>query len=281
MVTVTFFGFNILYVALVCAQNLGPFINPPERTSGAQPDPISNPVYAVGNTINITWTNISSPVALTIWQSVPDEPFQYLPFSSKAQLLFESTCKCSTYLASLSVSWFNWHPIGINGDNGQPSFDLSTSNIFHFDLFNVGATSPIAQSIWFNLTNQTINAQGSIISTSISIFSTSASTGTADNTRPTQLPSTPISSADSSPSPSSLSEHYGPTSSAKIGIGVGVSIGIVVLVASLAGVFLWRRGNKKVVPLDKGTSELKTGGVMSEMDGSIQPAEPVELPLER
>ena len=72
----------LLNLVLVCSQ-LGPFINPPERPNGALPDGSTNPVYAVGNPLNITWTPATGIPTLTIWQTWSNGSdiggLQYLP----------------------------------------------------------------------------------------------------------------------------------------------------------------------------------------------------------
>jgi hypothetical protein len=74
----------LLNLVLVRGQ-LGPFINPPERPDGASPDGNTNPVYDVGNPLNITWTPVNGTASLTIWQTWPNGSdiggLQYLPGS--------------------------------------------------------------------------------------------------------------------------------------------------------------------------------------------------------
>jgi hypothetical protein len=85
-----------LNLVLVCGQ-LGPFINPSERPDGASPDALTNPVYAVGNPLNITWTPVNGIASLTIWQTVPNGSdiggLQYLPGSRASHSTFNTSAE--------------------------------------------------------------------------------------------------------------------------------------------------------------------------------------------
>lgn len=230
--------FNLV---LVCGQ-LGPFINPPERPNGAVPDGKTNPVYAVGNPLNITWTPLNGPATLTIWQTYPNGSgiggLQYLPGSRASQLPTSQSNVADIVLASIENTYYVWNPIGVNGDDNQPNFDLVASNIFHFDLYEKGATSAAGLSIWFNLTNDTINAQGSVISTATSSFSLPASTSSstiASSPYTLSATTTSTTSPTISPtsSPSSSHTSTGLSSGAKAGIGVGVALGTLVIIVSM------------------------------------------------
>jgi hypothetical protein len=148
-------------------------------------------------------------------------------------------------LASVDKSYYFWDPVGVNGDDNQPDFDLAESNIFHFDLYENGETFASGLSIWFNLTNDTVNAEGSVISTPTSSVSLPASTGSSPTTTSSQASSptsSPTTSLTSSPSPSQTST--GLSSGAKAGIGVGVALGALGAIAGIVGAFLWSRSKK-------------------------------------
>ncbi|KAI9742778.1 MAG: hypothetical protein M1818_003507 [Claussenomyces sp. TS43310] len=286
----------LLNVVLVYGQ-LGPFINPPERPDNASPDGSTNPVYAVGNPLNITWTPVTGTADLTIWQTRPNGSdiggLQYLPNS---QLL--------------NQSYYYWDAIGVNGKDGQPNFDLAASNIFHFDLYENGGTLASGLSLWFNLTNATVNAQGSVLSTATSSVSLPSSTRssiitTSSRNSSSQTSSSPTSSRTSSPTQSHVSS--GLSSGAKAGIGVGVTLGVLVIIGSILGAFIWNRhkrnagvnGSQLANPYtdNPATAELRpeykvevdgTSRQLTpmesprvEMDGSPQPGGPVELPSNR
>jgi hypothetical protein len=291
----------LLNLVLVCSQ-LGPFINPPERLDGASPDGSTNPVYAVGNLLNITWTPANGTASLTIWQTRPNGSdvggLQYLPGSRASQLPKRRLNVADTVLESMDKSYYTWHPIGVNGDNNQPNFDLATSNIFHFDLYENGARLASGLSLWFNLTNDTINAQGFVISTATSSVSLSASTSSSATT----IASSKTTSPTSSPSPSHA--RTGLSSGAKAGIGVGVALGALVVIVGATGAFIWNRSKiharvndeqlaspyvdnpptttvrkEYKVEMDVTTPQQRpTKPPKVEMDRSSQPGGPVELP---
>ncbi|KAF3910237.1 hypothetical protein ABW21_db0203695 [Orbilia brochopaga] len=249
-----FINFGFVY-----SQNAGPFINPPEA-NGAPPDPKNNPVYTVGNSLNITWT-LAGTVSLVIWQTKPNGSdiggLQYLPASH-----------------SVANGYYTWNPIGVNGDNNQPRFDLVESNIFHFDLYKDGATGASALSTSFNLTNDTVDAHGSVISvaasSSISLsrpISTSKSTktllapsSTSSTTTSIDLLSTsstsPISTPTTSSSPSASQTSTGLSTGIKAGIAIAVSIGTL---GVIFGLWQWYRNKRS--PKIEGEHSVQVGGI--------------------
>lgn len=190
-------------------------------------------------------------------------------------------------------SYYVWDPIGVDGKNNQPILNLAASNIFHFDLYENEDTYATGLSMWFNLSSDTVNAQGSVISTPTASSSTSL-TSLPTSTTPTSSPT--LSSPQSSPTHTTT----GLSTGAKAGIGIGVSLGVLALIGCIAGIFLWTR-RKRNVPI--GTpqtaypySDISPMGQLKqdypaempaaissrvEMDGSPQPSGPVELPPNR
>jgi hypothetical protein len=135
---------------LAGCQDTGLFINPPELPQDHLADPSSNPIYAAGSYLNITWITTLPLVNLVIRQSSSNSEnmaismFQYLPNSSQTHS-FRNVFNYQSFLASLQSTWYNWE-IETNGENG-PFFDLTNGNILQFGLFTSGDASNFVASI--------------------------------------------------------------------------------------------------------------------------------------
>lgn len=153
---------------------------------------------------------------------------------------------------------YNWS-IQINGEDGNPGFDLKSGTLFFFALFKCGETQPYAQSQNISITTPA-----------------TSSTSSSTSSNPTTTLSTSIAHSTSSPSPSaSPVTPGGLSSSAKTGLGVGLGVGIMAVAIGLAiGYFLF--GRKK--PIVGGTQlrELEDHKAMGAALMSLQPHEAPE-----
>lgn len=144
--------------------------------------------------------------------------------------------------------WHAWR-VGIDGEDGNPKFDLLIGNIFNFRLFVPGKSQPIACSAWFNITSDTVNAHGQLIGTTLTSASTQQAP-TASSTRVESAVGSLSTTNSDSPTSSGVSEALSPSASQtnssgatiihqssslrtsdKIGLGIGIGVGLPVLLA--------------------------------------------------
>ncbi|KAH7389028.1 hypothetical protein BKA64DRAFT_645498 [Cadophora sp. MPI-SDFR-AT-0126] len=248
----------------VHSQSPGMFINPspqPQHFVRFGTDPLSgNAVYTVGNLLNITWVPLESgSMTVVMWQVDVERPkdqigdLQYLPGSRKDQQIIDSI---ETILilspGNLDASHYTWNPIGVDGNNGNPNFDLTDGNVFYFALCEKDGLTPLSMTSFFNLTDSKVNALGQSISvTTSSIISSSPSTTSSTSSfshSTATIPSSPPATTSAINSASiGTSGSSDLTTGAKVGIGLGVSLGVAILVAILAGIYLLLK-RKKATP---------------------------------
>ncbi|KAH6716807.1 hypothetical protein BKA61DRAFT_654124 [Leptodontidium sp. MPI-SDFR-AT-0119] len=242
MVASSLITFCFLFFAVVRSQSPGTFINPsPQDASvfGSIASISGTAVYTVGNLLNITWVPLASgSMTIVMWQVDPKQPktqigdLQYLPGSSR-----------------LNSSHYTWSPIGVDGNNGNPESDLSTSNVFYFALYQTNGITPLSVTSFFNLTDSKINAVGQPISaTHDGSFST--------------IPSSPLITSATTSTPAGSLGSLGMSTDAKVGIGLGVALGVAILVGLLTGIYLLSKRRKATpgpppVELTAGKTEYK------------------------
>lgn len=73
----SFFGltFLIAFIGLVVAQSDGVFYNPP--TPGPTGEFLQNPIYVIGQTVQIRWAVSYDKISLVLWQNNNND-FEYL-----------------------------------------------------------------------------------------------------------------------------------------------------------------------------------------------------------
>ncbi|KAH9222042.1 hypothetical protein DL95DRAFT_441599 [Leptodontidium sp. 2 PMI_412] len=259
MVASSLIAFCLLFSAVVRSQSPGTFINPsPQDASvfGSIASISGTAVYTVGNLLNITWVPLASgSMTIVMWQVDPKQPktqigdLQYLPGSSR-----------------LDSSHYTWNPIGVDGNNGNPKFDLSTSNVFYFALYQTNGITPLSVTSFFNLTDSKINAVGLPISATTSSITPSSSSTSSSTTTASQItaavPSSPLITSAATSTPTGSSGSPGMSTGAKVGIGLGVALGVAILVALLTGIFLLLKRRKATpdpppVELTAGKTEYK------------------------
>jgi hypothetical protein len=159
--------------------------------------------------------------------------------------------KTNGFAEAILRNWYEWE-IGTNGQNGQPFLDLAQGNVFRFNVFAFPETVTFSISTFFNMTNDTVDAHGSIISRPpLSTSSSTTSLVASSSSPPTSSAVFGIEqSSSATPVPDS-----GLSSGAKAGLGAGLGVGIPILLGILAGAFfLWRRSKKEVAPREQDTA---------------------------
>ncbi|KAF4637265.1 hypothetical protein G7Y89_g814 [Cudoniella acicularis] len=217
---------SLAYSALTHANNA--FISPPDYGNGGQ-SASKNTVYNVGDLINIAWNTTSSPVTLVINQlNSPATEIDYLPNSQ-----------------SLTRGTFTWE-VTIDGSDGGAKFDLLFDNQFNLMLFPSGQTSFVAQSVYFNITNSTVNQYGQRITSSSSSSTYSSTLSTSTTSSSSTTPTAAAATTATSPAQTSQAAQSGLSSSAQVGLGVGLGIGGVAVIAGILGYLFFRRRMAKV-----------------------------------
>ncbi|KAH8695024.1 hypothetical protein BGW36DRAFT_381960 [Talaromyces proteolyticus] len=204
-------GFWLLIWALLWSFSLQldtfSFVNPPSDQST-----IPNPVYTVGDPIDIEWVGPNDFVSVRLVHYLADKDLDEFVY------VFDNVTNLDGH-----YTWII--------DLG--SMNLTASSTFFFNIFIEGETSPRALTHNITLTNTTT----SITSTMSSATTTATHTHrtSAINTAATTTSLPTKTGASSSPTASSS----GLSAGAKAGIGVGIAVGAIALVA--AGALLWRR----------------------------------------
>ena len=158
---------------------------------------------------------------------------------------------------NINANTYRWK-VNVDGTDGGAKFDLTFNNQFNFQLFKHGATSTLASSAWFNISDSTIDAHGVRISSasSSSTISSSSTSSASSSTTGTALPTTisqvatPTNLGAAAASETNKPDAPGPIPSTGLSTGVKAAIGVVAAVAVIAILclvffFLRRRKNKK------------------------------------
>jgi hypothetical protein len=117
--------------------------------------------------------------------------------------------------------------------------NLTSSNVFFFNIFVAGETSPRALTHNFNLT-QSSTTTSVVTSTSATSTSTTPTSITSASSAITSAPTVTEASIPTSTGASNAPRSSsGLSTGAKAGIGLGVSVGGLALIT--AGLFFWRR----------------------------------------
>lgn len=221
------------------------FINPPPfETTDLPPDFSLNPVYVKGSILTIRWTAgpPENNTSLTLYQlngTQPLGPFEYLTRMLTPCLHYLLTCPyliltCVTDDISPSVLTLAW--------TVQTTKDLTLSSMFSLFLFLEGATSPEANTYYFNITNKEVASPTFKDSSSTTITTGSTSATVTESTTPA-----PISA---STTPILIPVSGGLSTGAKVGLGIGIPA--VALLGFCVGWFIfsrWKRQHGRV-PLD-------------------------------
>ncbi|CRG86172.1 hypothetical protein PISL3812_03175 [Talaromyces islandicus] len=181
------------------------FVNPPPSQSSIQ-----QPVYEVGDPIDIQWVGTNTFVSVRLVHVMP------------ADLNVDEFIYVFDNVTNLG-GHFTW-VIDLGGMN------LTISNTFFFNIFIEGETAPRAMSHNITLANS---------STSTTTLSTTATATHTTLSTSTTKTSVPAATTTPPPTTSSASPNSGLDSGAKAGIGVGVAVGALAVIA--AGFFFWRR----------------------------------------
>ncbi|KAG4430450.1 hypothetical protein IFR05_014076 [Cadophora sp. M221] len=255
-------AFYFLFFSIVYSQSPRTFINPsPQDTSvfGSIASISGAAVYTVGNLLNITCVPLASGSMTIVMRLIGD--LQYLPGSSR-----------------LDSSHNTWNPIGVDGNNGNPKFSLSTSNVLYFALYQTNGIKPLSVASFFNLTDSKINAVGLSISATTSGITSSTSSTTSSTSSASQItaaiPSSLLITSAATSTPAVSAGSHGMGTGVKVGIELGVNLGVAILVALLTGIYLlWKR---RKVPPSPSQVELTAGkaGYKQEIPWAVPSPQP-------
>ncbi|WQF89788.1 hypothetical protein CDEST_14802 [Colletotrichum destructivum] len=230
---------GILYPAAL-ARSENRFRRPPGP--GPTGDYRDNPVYTLGDEIDLQWETSFKAVDVVLWQQQPKgnmkPPFSKLAVNSKAK----------------SLVW-------TVGYAGFPSnHDPELSSVYFVQLFKTGETAGNVTSHYFNITkpvSTTSSSSSSSFSPSISrtlSLQTSSTTSTPPTTTPATLVLGPAITASSPSSPSATTTTMTtapPASEGRLprgtvaGIAVGATLGALSVLVLAAWVVVRRRALRR------------------------------------
>ncbi|KAH7324083.1 hypothetical protein BKA65DRAFT_481856 [Rhexocercosporidium sp. MPI-PUGE-AT-0058] len=239
----------VSFIILISFASLasGQFTNPPPGSGVIEQKPVGiTMVYRVGDTLNVQWNNTNGAVVdLVIKQAgTPGTQIDRTPNS-----------------AGLTKGAYTWR-ITIDGSDGGSAFDLTFSNAFRFNLYGTGKNLQSFSTVYFNISNSTIDQYGRMIaqsSSSSTLVPTTLSSITALATSGIPASSTATASATPEPAKSGLA------TGTKIGLGAGLGIAGLAVIAGLAMWYIFLR-RKRSAELNR----------MSEPVYVDQPKPPVE-----
>ncbi|KAH6703140.1 hypothetical protein BKA61DRAFT_740208 [Leptodontidium sp. MPI-SDFR-AT-0119] len=190
-------------------------------------------IAAVGDTLNVQWNSTNGAIVhLVIKQAgTPATRIDRTPNS-----------------AGLTKGVYTWR-ITTDGSDGGSAFDLTFSNAFRFKLYETGNNRQSFSSVYFNISNSTIDQYGRLIAQSSSSSGTLLPTILSSSTVSTS-PSSPLASeatgipASPTPTTSAIPQpaKSGLSTSTKIGLGAGLGI------AGLAMWYIFLRRKRNMEP---------------------------------
>ncbi|KAL2865157.1 uncharacterized protein BJX67DRAFT_383150 [Aspergillus lucknowensis] len=127
------------------------FTSPPSSDSGSSSDPSSNPVYEVGDILEISWVTTLDIFNVTIWQHRGSEEGSVSggTIFSKAHSsdsISNITWAVQTYALDLSTSPAFFLSIDADTVSTNPDFENWNNNGFTSILFNISSSSSSTQS---------------------------------------------------------------------------------------------------------------------------------------
>ncbi|KAG4441121.1 hypothetical protein IFR05_003411 [Cadophora sp. M221] len=220
------------FVSLACGQ----FSNPPPGSGVVEQKPVGiTTVYHVGDTLNVQWNSTNGAIVdLVIKQAgTPATQIDRTPNS-----------------AGLTKGVYTWR-ITTDGSDGGSAFDLTFSNSFRFNLYGTGNNRQSFSSVYFNISNSTINQYGRLITQSTSsstLLPTTLSSSTVSSSSSSPIASaTSAIPASSTPTTSAVPEQAksGLSTGAKVGLGAGLGIAGLGVITGLVMwyIFLQRKRN--------------------------------------
>ncbi|KAL2062593.1 hypothetical protein VTL71DRAFT_5665 [Oculimacula yallundae] len=225
----------ICVISLASAQ----FLNPPPYIDGQKLSDVTI-IYHVGDTLDVRWNSTNGAVVdLAIGQAgAPEERIDMMPNSG-----------------GLAKGNYKWR-ITTDGSDGGSTFDLAFSNTFRFGIFEAGSPNLSFATVYFNISNSTIDQYGNVIarsssspvvlpistvsSSAITSSSTSRTSTSSSSTAP-EISATTTVSSTTAPSTTLDSENSSFGTGAKIGIGIGLGVFGLGVIVGLALWFLFLR----------------------------------------
>ncbi|KXH28540.1 hypothetical protein CSAL01_12551 [Colletotrichum salicis] len=183
------------------------------RPSGPGPagDFRDNPVYTLGDNIDLQWEMDLKNIDLILWQQQPTGNIK----GPYAKLASNSTAK--------SLVW----TVGYAGFPSTMNPDLS--QVYFLQFFKTGQSGSSATSHYFNITEPDITSTSTTSSTTTTPSATTAALSLASASATATPDSSPAQSTTTSTDEDQLS------STAVAGIAVGATLGALLLLALLAG----------------------------------------------
>ncbi|KAF4987524.1 hypothetical protein FDECE_15400 [Fusarium decemcellulare] len=212
----------LLSAVHVCADTL--FQRPPGP--GPNRDYRDDPVYELGDEIDMIWEMDFKQASIVVWQQDVDK-------------IFGDKSYYAEVIQNTRSTRYTWK---VSYDGFSADHDPTLSNVYFFQLFDTAGKGTPITSHYFNITDP----EAKSTTTSAASTSTSSTTKEASNTFEAQTVTETASEAASTSSSEDVDgEDGGLSPGAMAGIAVGSTIGGALALAGL-GFLLWkvRRGRK-------------------------------------
>jgi hypothetical protein len=216
----------------------GIFYNPP--TGGPIHEYQDDPVYTLGQTVQMRWATTLESFSIMLWQN--DNPnYEWIQSRSSKGLL---------RLPSKPLLIFLLMPADIHGITSYDWIVSTNRNLSHGEVFffqvrnasNLGNTDQLFASHYFNITKGSSSTTTAVPTTSTRTISTLQ---TATSTPPLSTSTTVLQSALTTTTSPSLQteETHGLSGAAKAGVGVGVGLACAL---AIAFVLFWLHRRKRL-----------------------------------
>ncbi|KAK6201921.1 hypothetical protein LQW54_009235 [Pestalotiopsis sp. IQ-011] len=235
------------WLLLLVASSTGTAFVSPDPSVSDNDLSISTTVHPVGSKFHIAWDNtiLDRYMSVVLWQYNATSKDVIYPFEDVTPSIMNET----------SYDWI------VTTDK-----DLSMSDLFRFQIFYKGDTSPSATSETFRITDDSTSS-----SSVSSATSSTTSASTADPTTSVGSSTTAATAGPTSASPAASSETGNGGLAIGTKIGLGVAVPVVALLGIAAGYCLFRHRAKKQQQPIQAPSNLITDSAMCQRPPSPLP----------
>ncbi|KAJ5116433.1 hypothetical protein N7456_000781 [Penicillium angulare] len=215
----------------------GVFYNPP--TGGKIHDYADNPVYKLGQTVQMRWTTTLASFSIMLWQNNnPD--YEWVQTDVSDMTSYDWIVSTNQNLTAGDVFFFQVR----NASNIEDQDELFASHYFNITENSTATTTTFSTTSATETTAPTsADASAETISTSISLVASSTATATTATTATTHPA---LSTTKASDATGDNPGKGGLSTNAKIGVGIGAGVGIVLIFAGGLILCLHRRRLKSI-----------------------------------
>ncbi|TDZ21425.1 hypothetical protein Cob_v005579 [Colletotrichum orbiculare MAFF 240422] len=241
------------------------FLRPP--SPGPMEDFRDNPVYTLGDTVDLRWETSFAAVDVMLWQQQP---------RGSSKMVFG---KLKTNSKATGMMW------KVSYAGLTPNHDPDASNVYFLQMFESGSSLGNETSHYFNIsepkttssrsgqTATTTHAGTPSVVETLSTAIPSSSTVMVESSSSTMTATPVMESSASTATPEPVTQNQESSGGAIAGAAVGATLGTLAVVG-IIGFFLWRRAKKKkiksVVDKGKGIAVYESDAELRAQDKEIQ-----------